>query len=41
MRYSYSAEELISKIEQTQAQFSASTAIIEQIKLNWKKYDEQ
>ena len=41
MRYKYSAEELVIKVEQTQAQFTASEAIIEQIKLNWQKYEEK
>ena len=41
MRYKYTAEELVIKVEQTQAQFTASVAIIEQIKLNWQKYEEK
>ena len=41
MRYKYSSDELVAKMQQTQAQFTASTAIIEQIKKNWEKYEQQ
>ena len=37
MNYHYSPDECINKIEHTLAQFAASQALIEQIKINWIK----
>ena len=41
IHYHYEPDELIQKMEQTIAYFSASQALIEQIKVNWVKYKDE
>ena len=41
MHARYEPDELVHKIEQTIAYFSASQALIEQIKANWEKYKDE